>query len=103
MSECLGLLGRGWSGRIGQPLPLGRTAKGADEVLEFASGNGEHAGLSRLDPVGVWNPLGRQQRLPSTGAALLIPDAIAHLTFKHVEDFVFVMVDVQGWRVPLSG
>jgi hypothetical protein len=85
-SEGLRLLGRGRARWIGEPFAFGGVAKGADEVLKFASGDGEHPGLSRLDPVSVRNTLGRQQRLPGTGAVLLIPNAVTHLTFKDVED-----------------
>ena len=94
--QSLSLLGRGWTRRIGQSLPLGRTAKSADEVLEFASRDGEHPGLSRFHPVGMGNAFGRQQRLPGTGAVLLVPNLVTHLTLKDMEDFVLVMVDVQG-------
>jgi hypothetical protein len=41
--------------------------------------------------------------LSCAGTALLIPHAVTDLTFKNMEDFVFVMVDVQGRRVPLRG
>ena len=37
----------------------------------------------------------------SAGAVLLISDPVAHFTFKHVEDFILVMVDMQRRRVPL--
>jgi hypothetical protein len=69
-----------------------------DEILELASGDGEHASLWRLYPVSVRDASGRQQRLPSIGAALLIPNAVTNLALKHVEDFILVMVDVQGRR-----
>lgn len=72
-------------------------SKWPDE-LEFAPSDGGHPGLSRLDPVDV-RPPGRQQRLPGTGAALLIPVPLAHFTFKGVEDFVLIMMDAQG-RAP---
>jgi hypothetical protein len=39
--------------------------------------------------------LGGQQGLTSAGETLLIPDPVANLTLKHVEDFILVMVDVQ--------
>jgi hypothetical protein len=32
---------------------------------------------------------------------LLIPNPVAHLTLKNVEDFIFIMVDVQGRGVPV--
>jgi hypothetical protein len=41
--------------------------------------------------------------LSCAGTALLIPHAATDLTFKNMEDSVFVMVDVQGRRVPLRG
>jgi hypothetical protein len=77
-----------------QPLLLGKGGQKPDEVLEFASGDGEHAGLSRFNPVGMRNALGSQQRLPDLRPALLVPDAIAHLTFEHLEYFVLVMMEV---------
>ena len=95
------MLRRRWTGWIRQPLPFSRTAKGANEGLEFASRDGEHAGLSRLHPVGVRNAFGSEQRFSSAGAVLLISDPVAHFTFKHVEDFILVMVDMQRRRVPL--
>ena len=35
--------------------------------------------------------------LLSARETLLIPDPVAHLTLKHMEDFIFVMVDVERW------
>ncbi len=68
--------------------------KDADEVLELASGDGEHPRLGRLDPVGMRDTLRGQRRLTGLGAVILIPNPVAHLTFKDVEDFVLVRVDV---------
>jgi hypothetical protein len=39
--------------------------------------------------------LGGQQGLTSAGETLLIPNSVANLTLKHMEDFVFGMVDMQ--------
>jgi hypothetical protein len=50
LSEGFGLFTRG-TGRIGQPVALGGASERADKVLELASGDGEHAGLSRFNPV----------------------------------------------------
>jgi hypothetical protein len=97
------LLGRGRARRIREPISLSRASKGADEVLELASGDGKHASFSRLHPVGVRDALRCQQRLTSAGTALLIPDPVAHLTFKDMEDFILIVVDVQRRRVSLRG
>jgi hypothetical protein len=99
--ESLGLFWRGRTGRIRKPLAFGRSPKGTDEVLELASGDGEHACLIRLNSVGVRNALWGQQCLPSLGPALLISNAIADFPFKNVKNFVLVMMDVEGRGVPL--
>jgi hypothetical protein len=89
-----------WEGQTGRgAISLSRASKGTDEVLELASGDGEHASLSRLHTVGVRNALGRQQRLASTGSALLISNAVTDLAFQDMEYFVLIMVDVQGRRI----
>lgn len=73
---------------------LGGASEGSNEALELTSGDGEHAGLSRFNLVGVRNAFGRQQRLPGTGLSLFVSDAVTHLTFENMEDFILIMVDM---------
>jgi hypothetical protein len=97
MGEGLGLLRRGRTRRIRQTVPFSGSSEGTDEVLELAFGDREHASLSGLDPVRMREALGGQQGLTSARETLLIPDPIANLTLKHMEDFILVMVDVERW------
>jgi hypothetical protein len=99
--EGLGLFWRGRTRRIRKPFAFGRSPEGADEILELASGYGEHSSLIRLNAVGVGNALWGQERLPRTGPALLISNAISDLTLKDVEDLVLVVMDMPGRGVPL--
>ncbi len=57
VGEGLGLFRCGRTRGNGKPLAFGRSPKGADEVLELASGDGEHSGFIRLNPVRVRNAL----------------------------------------------
>jgi hypothetical protein len=43
----------------------------------------------------VRDALEGQQGLTSAGETLLIPDPVANLTLKHMEDFILAMVDMQ--------
>ncbi len=90
----------GRSRRIRQSISFSRASKRPDEALKLASGDREHPGLNRLHLVGVRNAFGCKQYLASAGPAFLVPDAIAHLTFEYVEDFILVVVDVQGGESP---
>jgi hypothetical protein len=99
--EGLGLFWRGRTRRIRKPFVFGRSPEGADEGLELASRDGEHSSLIRFNSVGVGNALWGQERLPRTGPALLLSNAIANLTLKDVEDLVLVVMDVQGRGAPL--
>ena len=82
----------------GGPVGAGVAGAAAGGVLT-ASGDDEHASLIRRNSVGMRNAFWRQQCLPSLGPTLLIPNAIADLTFRHVEDVVLVMLNVQGREV----
>ena len=55
---------------------FGSSPEGADETLELASGDGEHASRIRLKGVGMRDAFLGQQCLPGLGPVVLIPNEI---------------------------